>query len=561
MKNKKKNCETLIDALAYMENESIADCMLTEIPEVKYRERLLRPGHRWITVAAACLGLVAMLGAAVTAPMMVRDHGVPPVHSGTPTVNGSSSESDDEHSNQPGYAALSYHNAPVVKLEALAEDKTVLTGEGGGSFDASYLNHLFFRENMLLAFDFEADETVTVTSQKGGISPMSYPEGYPTADETTHAGQLNWIKTYCHMFSWNKENCVAQHTLTREDAFVMWNTTEASVYGEDILTFVIRNAEGQITGAGSVLMVKYHPVNDSGNYFYDKASLVRWAVLGSVRFDHPELATDEAVNTLLAEMNAKADEARATLSFEVAGRQEYYIMALADAMNASYTPEQAEQMGGIAIQTSDACTFYKLEIENFDHSERQFLLFKDGTWGELKPESFWMQSDGVTGLAVDFRVYFTDGRSMRLDEEEASHESGVHHYTYLLDSFFPPQQLPPEKVSDHNFRIAYREIMEFLFIENHVRGPFSGKMTAYQETLQFREYVIDTTAGQFKFMIFYDGTWGMIQSDTGYTDEDAMTGREITFSDGTSFVLGWQEVERAGQMFTALAPTFKSPTP
>ncbi len=555
MKNRKKNCETVVDAVAYVSDEAIADCMMTPIPTATRRISAMRLRMKVMAAVAACAVFTVTATAMLVMPFMQNHQPtVPPVNETFPQVNNGTESG-------PNYSALSYYETPVVNLTALAEDKTTFTSEGGGSFDASYLNNLFFRENMLLAFDFNADETVTVTSQKGGINPMIYPEGYPMADEATHAAQLDWIKTYCVQFSWKEENRVERHTLTNEDAFIMWNTTEAAVYGEDILTFVIRNTEGQITGAGSVLMVKYHLVNDSDNYFYDKASFVRWSVLGSVRFDHPEVVTDEAVAVLLSEMNAKADEARAELSFEPVGGQERYVVALAHAVNASYTPAQAEQMGAIAMQTSDACSFYKLEIENLDHSERHFLLFKDGTWGELKPESFWVQSSGVAGLAADFYVYFTDGSSMRLDEEEASQESGVMHYTYLLDSFFPPQQLPPEKVSEYNFRVAYGEIMEFLFIDNHVRGNFTGKMTAYDETLNFREYVINTTAGQFRFMVFYDGTWGMIETDTGYTDEEAMTGREITFSNGISFVLEWQDVERAGQTFTALAPTFRTSTP
>lgn len=555
MKNRKKNCETMIDAVAYFNDGAIADCMMKPIPTVTRRASAWRMSVKVIAAVAACAVFMVTASVMLVMPFMRSDQ------PSLPAVSDTDPEINDVTQNVPNFSSLSYHPASVVELAALAEDKTTLTGEGGGSFDASYLNRLFFRENMLLAFDFEDGETVTVTSQKGGINPMIYPEEYYEVADASHAQQLNWIKTYCNMFSWNEENCVESHTLTNDDAFLMWNTTEAETYGEDILTFVIRNAEGQITGAGSVLMVKYHPITDSENYFYDKASLVRWAVLGSVRFDHPADVTEEAVAAFLDDMNAKAEEAKAALSFDVAGGQEKYVMALADAMNASYTPEQAAQMGGIAMQTSEVCSFYKLEIENLDHSERHFLLFKDGTWKELKPESFWVQTSGVAGLAADFHVYFTDGTSVRLDEEEKSQASGVQHYTYLLDSFFPPQKLPPEKVSDYNFWAAYKEIMEFLFIDNHVRGPFSGKMTPYDETLNFREYVIDTTAGQFKFMVFYDGTWGMIEHDTGYADEAAMTGREITFSNGVSFVLEWQEVERGDQIFTALAPTFKTSNP
>ncbi len=560
MKHKKENAEILLDQMELSDDQAIVDCMTAEIPTFQKNLSAWQLRRKAIAAVAACAVFALTAAAMLMLPMMRNDVPSVPGVQGE-ALNNSDHQEDSETQNHPLYASLSYRETPVVKMTALAEDKTTLMGEGGGSFDATYLNHLFFRENMLLAFDFEADETVTVVSQKGGINPMAYPDSYYEVADASHTEQLNWIKTYCNMFSWKEEDCVESHTLTNEDAFLMWNTTEAQTYGEDILTFVIRNAKGQITGVGSVLMVKYHPVNDSENFFYDKASIVRWSVLGSVRFDDPAAVTEEAANALLADMNAKADAARAELSFEVADRQERYVLALADAMNTAYTPEQTKEMGGFAMQTSEVCSFYKLEIENLDHSERHFLLFKDGTWKELLPESFWVQTSGVDGLAADFYVYFTDGSSVRLDEEEASHASGVQHYTYLLGSFFPPQELPPEMVSDIHFWNAYDEIMEFLFIDNHIRGPFSGKMTSYDETLHFREYTINTTAGQFKFMVFYDGTWGMIESDTGYTDEVAMTGREITFSDGSSFVLEWQEVERAGQIFTALAPTFKTPTP
>lgn len=560
MKNRKKNCETMIDAVAHFDDEAIADCMTTPIPTATRKARGWRTGVKVIAAVAACAVFTVTASVMLVMPLMRSDE------PSLPTVSHTDTEADEGTRNSPTYTSLSYHPASVVELAALAEDKTTLTGEGGGSFDASYLNRLFFRENMLLAFDFEDGETVTVTSQKGGINPMSYPERYPSADEATRAEQLNWIKTYCNKFSWEEENCQECHTLTRDDAFILWNTTAAERYGEDILTFVIRNAEGQITGAGSVLMVKYHPVENSESCFYDKASIVRWSVLGSVRFDDPSAVTEEAVDALLAEMNAKAEDAGAALSFEPENEQERYVMALAAAMNASYTPEQAEQVVSMAFLTGKGCSFYKLEMEDQYDCERHFLIFADGTWGELKPESYWVQISQPDAVDADYYVYFTDGRSLRLDEAEANDLSEhVIDYSYHFSAHEPMQPEIPEQtleqIAENEFRTAYNDIVNFLFNIMDVDGAFSAKRTEYNEALDFREIVFNTEEGQFRFMVFFNGSWGLIESDTGYTDEAAMTGREITFVNGLSFTLEWQEVTRVGKTYTVLAPVYQTVTP
>lgn len=560
MKNRKKNCETMIDAVAHFNDEAIADCMMKPIPTATRKASAWRTGVKVIAAVAACAVFMVTASVMLVMPFMRGDQ------PGQPTVSDTAPDANEVTQSLPNYTSLSYYHASVVELAALAEDQTSQTGEGGGSFDASYLNRLFFRENMLLAFDFEADETVTVTSQKGGINPMIYPEGYRAVSEATHAEQLNWIKTYCNKFSWEEENCVVSHTLTKADAFIMWNTTAAEVYGEDILTFVIRNTEGQITGAGSVLMVKYHPVDNSEDCFYDKASLVRWSVLGSVRFDDPSAVTQEAVDALLAEMNAKAEEAKAALSFEPENEQERYVMALAAAMNASYTPEQAEQIVSMTFLTGNGCSFYKLEMEDKYDCERHFLIFADGTWGELKPESYWVQISQPDAVEADYYVYFTDGRSVRLDEAEANDLSEhVIDYAYLFSAHEAMQPEIPEQtleeISENEFRVAYNAIINFLFNLMDVDGEFSASWTEYNEALDFREIVFDTEEGQFRFMVFFGGSWGLIESDTGYTDEAAMTGREITFSNGLSFTLEWQEVTRIGKTYTVLAPVYKTVTP
>lgn len=559
--DRKKNSEVLSDAMAYLDDNAIADCMMAEVPAAPRKARTWQLRMKVISAVAACAVFMATAAVMLAMPLMQGDNPVVPPSGGT--SNGVTATSPDTQPTGPSLSSLSYYETPVVKMQALAANKTALSGEGGGSFDASYLNRLFFRENMLLAFDFEVDETVTVMSQKSGINPLIYPERYPSSDKADREEQLAWIKTYCNQFSWEAKNCVESHTLTQNDAFIMWNTTAAETYGEDILTFVIRNAEGQITGAGSVLMVKYHPVENSENCFYDRASIVRWSVLGSVRFDHPEAVTEEAVNDLLSEMNAKADEARAALSFDPENEQERYVMALAAAMNASYTPEQAKQMESMAFLTGNGCSFYKLEVEDKYDCERHFLIFADGTWGELKPESYWVQISQPDAAAADYYVYFTDGRSVRLDDAEANDLSEhVIDYSYHFSAYEAMQPEIPEQtleeISKNEFRTAYNDIVNFLFNIMDVDGEFTAERTEYNESLDFREITFHTEEGQFRFMVFFNGSWGLIETDTGYTDEEAMTGREITFSSGLSFTLEWQEVTRIGKTYTVLAPVYKT---
>ncbi len=578
MKHKKENAEILLEQLAFSDDQAIADCMTAEIPAPRQSLSVWQMRRKVIGAVAACAVFALTAAAVLLLPMMRNDEPSVPGAQGelsadaehrsdsealqNPVYTDTMRPEDSETEKHPVYASLSYRETPVVKLTALAEDKTTLMGESGGSFDASYLNRLFFRENMLLAFDFEPDETVTVTSQKGGINPMIYPDDYYAVSEASHAEQLNWIKTYCNLFSWKEENCVESHILTSDDAFIMWNTTEAETYGEDILTFVIRNTEGQITGAGSVLMVKYHPVANPEDCFYDKASLVRWSVLGSVRFDHPEEVTAEAVDALLSDMNAEVQEVKAALSFDPENAQERYVIALADAMNASYTPEQAKQVRAMTFWTGKGCSFYKVEMEDQYDGERHFLIFADGTWGELKPESYWVQISQPDAVEADYYVYFTDGRSVRLDDAERNDLSAhVVEYFYHFSAYemIPPETL--EQIAEKEFRVAYDSIVNFLFNLMDVDGAFSSYRTEYNEALDFREITFDTEEGQFRFMVFFNGSWGLIETDTGYTDEEAMTGREITFSNGLSFTLEWQEVTRRGKTYTVLAPVYHTVNP
>jgi len=461
----------------------------------------------------------------------------------------------------PPVTVLSYKDVPIVKCQTMVSaSATEIRDEDALAskdfyFDTAYLNHLFFRENVLLSFDIEAGETLTVISQnERGLNAMRYPEHYPAdADQTT---QMEWMKNYCYLFAWDSAYGRDTHTLTQADAFVMWNSPDKVAMGEDILTFVIRNTEGQITGAGSVLMVKYRPVEYTGNFFYDKASLVRWSVLGSVKFDDPAVVTEEAVQALLADMNQKAEEVKATFSFEPADSQENYIMALADMVNACYDIENAREMGYVDFFAADGCSYFKLSIFNQRHDHlREFLLYADGTWQELMPDSFWVLTDHLMGANAFFMANFTDGTSRHMDEERAVYEAEDAHYYgyhYFANNIVWLEQAETE------FEVAMDRIINFLFNTKGLSGKFSYRVTPQVENHDFREVFFTIGDVEYQFMVFSNGSWGLIYQDSGYEDEATLTGRKIVFTNGRVFVLEWQDVYKAGveEPIHLLAPTY-----
>lgn len=549
MKHQRKNSEKLMDEMAYLGNDTIADCMRREASQPKSKARLLVNYRKFTAIAAACMAVVMVLGAMMAAPMLMANNTVtPPVGetqpAGTPAPNTSSS----------------YQPATVVKLQALASPRT-LTQDGAidetydqVTFDTTYLNHIFFRENMVLAFDIQAGESITVTSQKSDINPVTYPEDFPKeADQDT---QLEWLKMYCGQFAWETQKRVTSHTLTEQDSFLMWNNTEKVTMGEDILTYVIRNTEGQITGAGSLLMVKYRPVDYTLNFFYDKASLVRWCELGCVRFDNPAEVSEDSVNELLAQMNQKAEEAKAELSFEPENQQEYYIKALADMVNACYDIKGSKEMGYVDFYTATDCSYFKLSIVNHrDETMRQFLLYADGTWQELMPDSFWVLTDPLMGARALFQANFADGTTRHMDEERAAYDTeDAVYYGY----HFYANNIVWLELANSNFDVAMDSIMYFLFIDGHASGAFSYRVTPQVEDHDFREVFFTVGEETFHFMVFSNGSWGLIYEDSGYADAEALTGRKIVFTNGLVFLLEWQEVEKRGveEPVYMLAPTY-----
>lgn len=552
MKHQRKNAEKLIDEMAYLGDDIITDCMNQEVPSKSLKTNIFVTYRKFMAVAAACLAVVAVVGAIITMPM-----------TNTPKTNDTNEHQGVlEQTNPPAapITQISYHPSTVVKLQSLASAKSLIS-EGAVdlsydalTFDTTYLNRIFFRENVLLSFDIQEGEQITVTSKQRGINPMIYPEDFP--NDADNATQLEWLKTYCGQFSWSKENRVDRHTLTESDAFLMWNSTEKTPYDQDILTFVIRNANGEITGVGSLLMVKYHPVEDTGSFFYEKASLVRWSVLGSVRFDDPSMVTEDDANTLIANMNQKAEAAQAELSFEPSSTQEKHIMALADLVNTCYNETTGKQMGYVDFYTATDCTYFKLRIvDRTDDSVRQFLLYADGTWQELAKDSFWVLTNPIFGARALFVANFVDGTTRHMDEERAifDNEDAIYYgYHFLANHMVYLEEAQDE------FDVAMDSIMNFLFNQYGLSGPFSYRATPLVENHDFREVFFTVAGTEYHFIVFSGGSWGLIYEDSGYADVDTLTGRKIVFTNGLVFELEWQDIYKAGveEPVHMLAPTY-----
>jgi len=160
---------------------------------------------------------------------------------------------------------------------------------------------------------------------------------------------------------------------------------------EDILSYVIRDAEGEITAVGAVYACHKHLLDDPYDIYYDTLFISRYADLGCVRFDSP--MTEEEAESHLKEMHASIAEVKAEMDFTPATKSEYYKAGLADLWltvdfdipSGSYF---SSGFGGSSHE--DFRTFYvsigsaegDIAVDNL-HADRVFRIYSDGTWEEV----------------------------------------------------------------------------------------------------------------------------------------------------------------------------------
>ena len=176
--------------------------------------------------------------------------------------------------------------------------------------------------------------------------------------------------------------------------FLSFLTDEDAEQEEATITFTVQNPEGQITGAGCVVVVKRYLLSAEERKTRPAVSdttLLRSAVPISVRFTNPEALTEERLAEIMAEFESAAEEALAALDFTPANPEERIKSAKAEIISMVLAEDGPilGSGGGATNNWRDYATCYvTTRSQNGAHSadERNFLIFEDGTWVEFLAE-------------------------------------------------------------------------------------------------------------------------------------------------------------------------------
>lgn len=443
----KNNREQLFHAFENLRGDTLNEAVTAmETPSVR------RTAHtrRWMTATAACLSALLLLGAAMALPMLGAD--------GTITPAGTNEMSGDR--------APFYYDVPLVKLGSMTAGNEE-DGEGQDivmdMWDYDRVAHEFY-----FLFDaLEEGETLTLTSRNALIAQAEMYQtpghhvtlpGDRRTTPTVEGGEmrLREVSEYAQTVTYDP-------SLSEGDRPVfLWSyralTEEACIGGriyEDYVDFVIRDAEGNVTGAGSLYLAdKKMMTMQENNRYYPMLSVSRGEVLGAVRFHDPAAINEEQVGTLLGEMHGKADGLSAKLFEESTYTPaEAYIRNWAYVMETNYAEYLGAEHTELVLRGATVAEGVRhLMISTIYEPEsiRHFFFFEDGTFAEaadikcvcpdcgeveIVEHPFHDSKHPVDGFAQQYYhglksvwvCYFTDGRVM----EVSLNSEGVRVYTFV----------------------------------------------------------------------------------------------------------------------------------
>ena len=426
----KKNHEKLTDAIGMLNQETIHGC----IGDVPRSRHILNP-RRAVALLAACLAMMLVVGAVIAVPLMRADEPTLPTVSEdkttaehSPTTENALPDTQGGATavvpNTPIYEGLAYHAAPLVNLHILSEgqkddapvpptepededvtdvispDEPVTSGseisEGETSSEQStapdyitddqtvvMIGDALVDHSIYLLFYAEAGETVTVTSQNGKIGQGALSAGLDVKGD--------WEDLFAEYSLYKGmiygKNCGTSLTVDPEFPVVTLGGNrfypENPLGGradEEYVDFIIRDAEGLITGAGSVYLGNKKPVQNPDSRYYDTVSITRGAVLGAVRFDEPEKVTEAQAEAFVASLHGNAEDIKPTL-FDNLTMNEKFIMALGDVINENYSAyNNFSLIYGYGNDCYRAVTVTSHKTPEI--GERHYLLLEDGSWAE-----------------------------------------------------------------------------------------------------------------------------------------------------------------------------------
>lgn len=420
----KTNKEKLNDAVGMLDSETVQDAMTRAADMRKARMTRRAVMRRRATVLlAACLSLTLMLGALLAIPLMTADD--PAISESTPSMSETPVPPATDET-----PTLSYTETSMVRLSLLTtrNDSTVSDTSLFSRSDLPQMDTVngFFRTFLVLSFDCEAGETVTVNAGTACLFPVDMPFNEDT--------DLNLTGSFmeCLMDIYDGRD-PGNTTLTLDPAasciLVMMPKTQTAL-DEDTLTFTVHNGDSMTVGAGSIYLgTRYLLDAETHRLWYESSALTRSAVLGSVRFDAPEHVATRQVSDLLSSFTAETEAAKAELDYTPVTVEERYIAARAEIALTAFADER---ITGSSTQAGSFLHYQTIHVSDTDKSEkdRGFLLFADGTWGEYEIHDgchngchgdgcpLGSENEFLHSLTKGCRITLTDGRIFELVEQE-----------------------------------------------------------------------------------------------------------------------------------------------
>ena len=348
--------------------------------------------RRWLTATAACLTAVLALGAVLALPLLKPEDPVTPSSS---ELNTPESDAVEE--------ALFYYDTPLVKLMSLSNEGTDGDTEGDGANvtmqldkDIRIIHNYYFLLNGL-----QEGETVTLTSRNATLVQGDIHQR-PGPENTVHISRASievephyyegapYMKTLTHVydpasdlepiFIWGYYDLV-------EDARLDENVFE------DYVDFVIRDANGNVTGAGCLYLAskKVMKLEENNPYFYGFA-ISRGKVLGSVRFNDPATVTEEQVETLLTDMKEGTAGMGTTMFDESTYTpDEMFIKNWGEILETEYPEYMSEDAPDLVLRGGSEMfggLRHLLVAEPETYTElRSVFFFDDGTYAIAEPEN------------------------------------------------------------------------------------------------------------------------------------------------------------------------------
>ena len=386
----KNNHDKLTDAFGMLREDTLDVCVTATAAPRRNRSATAR---RVAVLLAACLTFAMTAALILILPALRSEEPAPTPPIADPTVTTPLTDTstepdvptlpDTELPTTPGFN-LSFYNAPLVNVQVLS---SIMEKEMEENVSMSFGEGLFSNEVYIL-FTVEEGETVTVKSHNGKIASANLWDSGIVHDSWKEKFQFDAAKgsinTHFESFGY-------EVTISSNEVFIQWGGGnrywEESIIGgtpdEDYADFIVRNADGHITGAGSVYLANRKPLENTASRYYDEVSISRGLVLGSVRFENPAEVTEEQVADYLESLHEDADDVRETI-FDNPTLFDLLKCAMGDMINTRYA--DFNTFGSIhGFAGGDryiVINVFNDDIPDFKSGE--FLLMEDGSWGEIQ---------------------------------------------------------------------------------------------------------------------------------------------------------------------------------